>query len=145
MLEKFNGWGMIRLNRIFQLFPAFWKLMNAQFSKNSCYSRYSIINEWPQYAKWWWWARPHVQIHSIERSGQICNIWRGCNTKSVHNMTSGSRSTEARMLFFAQLASPVDLPKCHRDLQWWSVLTLIRRGNFEHRYQFFTHIANFQS
>ena len=25
-------------------------LMNAQFSKNSCYSRYSIINEWPHCA-----------------------------------------------------------------------------------------------
>ena len=31
----------------FQHFSAFWKLMIEHFSKNSCYSRYSIINEWP--------------------------------------------------------------------------------------------------
>ena len=36
----------------FQHFSAFWKLMNAHFSKNSCYSRYSIINEWSQCAVW---------------------------------------------------------------------------------------------
>ena len=42
------------------------------------------------------------------------------------------------MLFFAQLASPVDLPKCHRDLQALSVLTSIRTWHFERRYQFFT-------
>ena len=36
----------------FQYFSAFWKLMNAHFSKNSCYSRYSIINEWPHWIIW---------------------------------------------------------------------------------------------
>ena len=46
-------------------------------------------------------------------------------------------------LFFAQLASPVDLPKCHRDLQALSVLTSIRTWHFESRYQFFTQNCEF--
>ena len=44
--------------------------------------------------------------------------------------------------FFAQLASLVDLTKCHRDLQA-SVLTSIRKWHFECRYQFFTQNCEF--
>ena len=49
-----------------------------------------------------------VDLQHLERlqHQKCCTIW-----------PSGGRSTEACMLFFAQLASPVDLPKCHRDLQ----------------------------
>ena len=58
----------------------------------------------------------HVQSHSFERSGQICNIWRGCNTKSVARYDH-QRSIELRSVhaLSAQLARPA--PKCHRDLQ----------------------------
>ena len=71
--EKFNALGMIRVNRIFQLYPAFsafWKLMNAHFSKNSCYSRYSIINEWPHWA---------TTLGSIPGGAALCFfVWFGC-------------------------------------------------------------------
>ena len=50
MLKNSTPWvwlEWIEFFSFFQHFSAFWKLMNAHFSKNSCYSRYSIINEWP--------------------------------------------------------------------------------------------------
>ena len=52
MLKNSTPWvwlEWIEFFSFFQHFSAFWKLMNAHFSKNSCYSRYSIINEWPHY------------------------------------------------------------------------------------------------
>ena len=67
--------------------------------KTSNSARLVLLKFNKNYAKWWWWARPHFQIHSIERSGQICNIWRDCNTKCCTIWPSGSRSTEACMLF----------------------------------------------
>ena len=51
MLKNSTPWvwlEWIEFFSFFQHFSAFWKLMNAHFSKKSCYSRYSIINEWPQ-------------------------------------------------------------------------------------------------
>ena len=54
MLKNSTPWvwlEWIEFFSFFQHFSAFWKLMNAHFSKNSCYSRYSIINEWPQWVR----------------------------------------------------------------------------------------------
>ena len=50
-----------------------------------------------------------IPLSGIERSGQICNIWRGFNTKSVARFDHQAVDREKR------LASPA--PKCHRDLQ----------------------------
>ena len=66
MLKNSTPWvwlEWIEFFSFFQHFSAFWKLMNAHFSKNSCYSRYSIINEWP---------------HCVFR-GNTCNTC--CNTR----------------------------------------------------------------
>ena len=51
------------------------------------------------------------------------------------------------MLFFAHLASPVDLdlPKCHRDLQALSVLISIPTFTSNADTSFSLKIANFQS
>ena len=52
MLKNSTPWvwlEWIEFFSFFQHFSAFWKLMNAHFSKNSCCSRYSIINEWPHW------------------------------------------------------------------------------------------------
>ena len=106
--------------------------------KTSNSARLVLLKSNEHYAKWWRWARPHVQIHSIERSGQFCNIWRGCNTKNVARYDHQVVLVDRQKHVFCTVTSLVDLPKCHRDLQALSVLTSIRTRHFERRYQFFT-------
>ena len=69
MLKNSTPWVGLEWIEFFsflQHFSAFWKLMNAHFSKNSCYSRYSVINEWPH-------CGSQVQ-HSLRLSGQN-HLW----------------------------------------------------------------------
>ena len=67
-----------------------------------------------------------ITLKEVDKSATFGEV---ATPKVLHDLTitSGSGLTEACMLFFAQLASPVDLPKCHCDLQALSVLTSIRK------------------
>ena len=76
VLVKF-GFSAVSVPRFFR------RLVLDLVLKTSNSAHLVLLKSNEHYAKWWSWARPHVQIHSIERSGQICNIWRGCNNKSV--------------------------------------------------------------
>ena len=99
--------------------------------KTSNSARLVLLKFNEPYAKWWWWARPHVQIHSIDRSGQICNIWRSCNTKSVarydHQVVA---DRQKRACSFCAVREP-----CTEMSPWLAVM--IRTSNltwyFEHR------------
>ena len=63
-----------------------------------------------------------ILLKEVDCRSATFGVFASCNTKSVarygHQVGDRLRSVHA---LFAQLASPA--PKCHRDLQSWSVLT----------------------
>ena len=117
------------------VFSAFSARFSAQnFKINS--ARLVLLKSNERNAKWWWSARPRVKIHSKEVNGSA-TFGEVATPKVLHDMTIRYKIDRSKHAcsFCAVIASPVDLPKCHRDLQSWTLFTSIRTWHFERRYQ----------
>ena len=90
MLKNSTPWvwlEWIEFFSFFQHFSAFWKLMNAHFSKNSCYSRYSIINEWPHC------IHPEIMpCHTDDALVAAGRLWEICCINDIFPATPAERS-----------------------------------------------------
>ena len=101
MLIKF-GFSALSVPRFF------WRLVLDLVLKTSNSARLVLLKSNERNAKWWWSARRHVQIHSIERRERIGNIWRGCNTKSIarYDHQVVDRQKQACMYFLRSYSEP---------------------------------------